>query len=443
MFAFNVQKAEGVEFSTHLETLHYMEKCGLITAPFYKVFDNIEDVYKRILEISDLRGSLPFEIDGVVIKINSLRQREVLGSTAKTPRWAVAYKFPAEEKETRLIDIVVQVGRTGVLTPNAVLEPVRLAGTTVRKATLHNIDNILNKDIRIGDTVIVRKAGDIIPEVVSSVKEKRPDNTTVYSMPEYCPVCGEKTYRNSDEAATRCVNSSCPAQLLRTIIHFASRDAMDIDGMGPAVVSALIENNIISSFADLYYVKAEDISCLERMGEKSADNIMSAIEKSKDNDLSKLIFGLGIRFVGAKTAKNLSKNLKNMDAFMSAGIDELIAIDDIGQKVAASIIEFFKDESNIRLIDKLKAAGVNMESQETEIDDRFRGKVFVLTGTLPTMKRDEASKLIEQYGGKTSSSVSKKTDYVLAGSDAGSKLDKANQLGITVITEEEFLKMTE
>ena len=441
MFAFNIQKSDGATFLTHSETLEYMEKCGFKVVPFYKVIDNIEDVFERILEISDLRGNLPFEIDGVVIKLNSLEQRKMLGSTAKTPRWAVAYKFPAEEKETKLLDIVVQVGRTGVLTPNAVLEPVRLAGTTVRKATLHNIDNILNKDIRIGDTVIVRKAGDIIPEVVASVKEKRSEDSVSYVMPEYCPVCGERTFRNLDEAATRCINSSCPAQLLRTIIHFASRDAMDIDGMGPAVVSALIDNGLIKSFADLYYIKPEDISSMERMGDKSAENIINAIEKSKQNDLSKLIFGLGIRFVGSKTAKNLSKSLKTMDAFITADYDTLIQIDDIGQKVAASIIEFFKDSANLELIEKLKNAGVNMESSETEIDDRFSGKVFVLTGTLPTLKRDEASKLIESYGGKTSSSVSKKTDYVLAGSDAGSKLDKANQLGITIISEEEFLKM--
>ncbi len=441
MFAFNIQKGEGVNFSTHFETLQYMEKCGFKVVPFYKVIDSIDKVYERILEISDLRGSLPFEIDGVVVKLNSLEQRKKLGSTAKTPRWAVAYKFPAEEKETKLLDIAVQVGRTGVLTPNAILEPVRLAGTTVRKATLHNIDNILNKDIRIGDTVIVRKAGDIIPEVVSSVKEKRPENSSVYVMPDTCPVCGEKTFRNSEEAATRCINSSCPAQLLRTIIHFASRDAMDIDGMGPAVVAALIDNGLISSFSDLYYLKAEDISGLERMGDKSAENIITAIEKSKNNDLSKLIFGLGIRFVGAKTAKNLAKELKTMDAFISADFDTLVEIDDIGQKVAASIIEFFRDEANLVLIEKLKNAGVNMQSEENTVEDRFNGKVFVLTGTLPTLKRDEASKLIESYGGKTSSSVSKKTDFVLAGSDAGSKLDKANQLGIAIISEEEFLNM--
>ncbi len=441
MFAFNIQNSEGINFSTHFETLQYMEKCGFKVVPFYKVIDNIDKVYERIQEISELRGNLPFEIDGVVIKLNSLEQRNKLGSTAKTPRWAVAYKFPAEEKETKLLDITVQVGRTGVLTPNAILEPVRLAGTTVRKATLHNIDNILNKDIRIGDTVIVRKAGDIIPEVVSSVKEKRPLNSSVYIMPAACPVCGEKTFRNSDEAATRCINSSCPAQLLRTIIHFASRDAMDIDGMGPAVVSALIDNGLISSFSDLYYLKADDISVLERMGEKSAENIITAIDKSKNNDLSKLIFGLGIRFVGAKTAKNLAKQLKTIDAFVSADFDTLVEIDDIGQKVAESIIEFFGDEANLELIEKLKNAGVNMQSEENTIDERFSGKVFVLTGTLPTLKRDEASKLIESYGGKTSSSVSKKTDYVLAGSDAGSKLDKANQLGITIISEEEFLNM--
>ncbi len=441
MFVFNIQAVNGISFNTHFETLKYMEECGFKVVPYYKVIDNIEDVYKRIEEISELRGELPFEIDGVVIKLNSLSQRDVLGSTSKTPRWAVAYKFPAEEKETKLIDIVVQVGRTGVLTPNAVLEPVRLAGTTVRKATLHNIDNILDKDIRIGDTVIVRKAGDIIPEIVSSVKDKRTEELEIYKMPELCPACGEKTVRFTDEAATRCINSSCPAQLMRTIIHFASRDAMDIEGMGPAVVSALIDNNIISSFSDLYYLNAEDISHLERMGDKSANNIIDAIEKSKQNDLSKLIFGLGIRFVGAKTAKSLSKHFKSIDNFIKADYETLISIDDIGQKVAGSIIDFFKDNSNILLIEKLKSANVNMQSLEKIIDERFKGKTFVLTGTLPTLKRDEASKIIESFGGKTSSSVSKKTDYVLLGEEAGSKLEKAKTLGINIISEEEFMEM--
>ncbi|MBE7029624.1 MAG: NAD-dependent DNA ligase LigA, partial [Ruminococcaceae bacterium] len=420
MFVFNIQRTSLPSFKTHYETLKYMEECGFKVVPHYKVFNNIEDVYTRILEISELRGELPFEIDGVVIKLNSLIQREKMGSTAKTPRWAVAYKFPAEEKETKLLDITVQVGRTGVLTPNAILEPVRLAGTTVRKATLHNIDNIIDKDIRIGDIVVVRKAGDIIPEVVSSSKEKREENLPIYKMPEFCPACGEKTLRLSDEAATRCINSSCPAQLLRTIIHFASRDAMDIEGMGPSVVSSLIDNHLISSFADLYYLKSEDISPLDRMGEKSALNIISAINKSKNNDLSKLIFALGIRFVGSKTAKPLSKYFKNMDNFISADYETLISIDDIGEKVSKSIIDFFSDDKNLELIEKLKVAGVNMESIDVIKDDRFIGKTFVLTGTLPTLKRDEATKIIESFGGKTSSSVSKKTDFVLAGEEAGS-----------------------
>ena len=441
MFVFNIQRTSLPSFKTHYETLKYMEECGFKVVPHYKVFNNIEDVYTRILEISELRGELPFEIDGVVIKLNSLIQREKMGSTAKTPRWAVAYKFPAEEKETKLLDITVQVGRTGVLTPNAILEPVRLAGTTVRKATLHNIDNIIDKDIRIGDIVVVRKAGDIIPEVVSSSKEKREEDLPIYKMPEFCPACGEKTLRLSDEAATRCINSSCPAQLLRTIIHFASRDAMDIEGMGPSVVSSLIDNHLISSFADLYYLKSEDISPLDRMGEKSALNIISAINKSKNNDLSKLIFALGIRFVGSKTAKSLSKYFKNMDNFIGADYETLISIDDIGEKVSKSIIDFFSDDKNLELIEKLKVAGVNMESTDVIKDDRFIGKTFVLTGTLPTLKRDEATKIIESFGGKTSSSVSKKTDFVLAGEEAGSKLEKAKMLGIDIIDEDAFLDM--
>ncbi|MBR4893338.1 MAG: NAD-dependent DNA ligase LigA [Clostridia bacterium] len=441
MFVFNIQRTSLPSFKTHYETLKYMEECGFKVVPHYRVFNNIEDVYTRILEISELRGELPFEIDGVVIKLNSLIQREKMGSTAKTPRWAVAYKFPAEEKETKLLDIIVQVGRTGVLTPNAILEPVRLAGTTVRKATLHNIDNIIDKDIRIGDIVVVRKAGDIIPEVVSSSKEKREEDLPIYKMPEFCPACGEKTLRLSDEAATRCINSSCPAQLLRTIIHFASRDAMDIEGMGPSVVSSLIDNHLISSFADLYYLKSEDISPLDRMGEKSALNIISAINKSMNNDLSKLIFALGIRFVGSKTAKSLSKYFKNMDNFISADYETLISIDDIGEKVSKSIIDFFSDDKNLELIEKLKVAGVNMESTDVIKDDRFIGKTFVLTGTLPTLKRDEATKIIESFGGKTSSSVSKKTDFVLAGEEAGSKLEKAKMLGIDIIDEDAFLDM--
>ena len=380
-------------------------------------------------------------VDGVVIKINSLKQREFLGSTAKTPRWAVAYKFPAEEKETKLIDINIQVGRTGVLTPNAILEPVRLAGTTVRKATLHNIDNIRDKDIRIGDIVIVRKAGDIIPEVVSSVKEKRSGDLPVYEMPEFCPVCNHKTLRVEDEAATRCINPSCPAQLERTIIHFASRDAMEIDGMGPSVVKALLDNGLIRTFSDLYYLKKEDIAALERMGDKSAENMLLALERSKGNDLSKLLFGLGIRYIGSKTAKILSDSLKNIDNIINASYDEFISINEIGEKMAESIVAFFSDESNLLLIEQLKAAGVNVESLNKIIDERFKDKVFVLTGTLPSMKRDEASKIIESFGGKTSSSVSKKTDYVLAGEEAGSKLKKAEELGIKIISQEEFEEM--
>jgi len=441
MFVFNVQSAEGVNFKTHYETLEYMNKLGFKVVPYYKVIKNIDDVYNRILEIGDMRGNLPFEIDGVVVKLNSLHQRQVLGSTAKTPRWAVAYKFPAEEKETKLLDINIQVGRTGVLTPNAVLEPVRLAGTTVRKATLHNIDNIRDKDIRIGDIVIVRKAGDIIPEVVSSVKEKRTDELKEYCMPEFCPACNHKTVRIEDEAATRCINSSCPAQLERTIIHFASRDAMEIDGMGPSVVKALLENNLISSFSDLYYLEKDNIASLERMGDKSAENMINAINASKENDLSKLIFGLGIRFIGAKTAKILSDNLKSIDNIINADYQELISINEIGEKMAESIVDFFSEESNLMLIERLKAAGVNMESKNKVVDERFLNKVFVLTGTLPNLKRDEASKIIESFGGKTSSSVSKKTDFVLAGEEAGSKLKKAQELGVKIISEEEFNEM--
>lgn len=443
MFCFNIQNIKGKEIETHFETLKYMEELGFKVVPHYKLLNTISEVYERIKEIGEMRENLPFEIDGVVIKINNLNQRKILGSTTKTPRWAVAYKFPAEEKETLLEDIVIKVGRTGVLTPNAVLKPVRLAGTTVSKATLHNIDNIRNKDIRIGDIVVVRKAGDIIPEVVSSVKEKREKDLKEYYMPENCPVCSHKTIRVKDEAAVRCVNPSCPAQLERTIIHFASRDAMDIEGLGPAIVKSFIDNNLINSYSDLYYLKKEDIVNLERMGDKSAENLLDEIAKSKENDLSKLLFGLGIRFIGAKTAKNISIKLKNIDEIINASYEELIEIDEVGEKIAKSITEFFNDDNNIKLIDRLKNAGVNVTSKYVTTDDRFNGKVFVLTGSLASYTRDEASEIIEKFGGKTSSSVSKKTDYLLLGDSAGSKLKKAQELGIKIISEEDFKEMIE
>lgn len=441
IYVFNIQQIEGRKITTHKEGLEYLSHLGFKTIPETPVCTSIEAAFEEIEKIGDMREKLGFDIDGAVIKINSLSQREALGSTAKCPKWAVAYKYPPEVKETKLTDIIIQVGRTGVLTPNAVLDSVRLAGTTVSRATLHNIDYIREKDIRIGDTVLVQKAGDIIPEVLSVVKEKRTGEETVFEMPEKCPVCGASVYREEGEAAVRCSGAECSAQLARHIIHFASRDAMDIEGMGPAMVEKLLDNNIISSVSDIYSIKASDISVLDKMGEKSANNLVEAIEKSKKNDLSKLIFALGIRHVGATNAKILAMHFKTLDALMAAERESLSAIDEIGEIIAGSIINYFSQSQNKEIIESLRAHGLNFNCNETKTEGVFTGKTFVLTGTLPTMNRNEASKLITDNGGKVSSSVSKKTDYVLAGEDAGSKLEKANKLGIAVISEEELINM--
>lgn len=441
IYVFNIQQIEGKEISTHKEGLEYLSYLGFKTIPETPVCENIEDAFKEIERIGEMRETLGFDIDGAVVKINSLPQRELLGSTAKCPKWAVAYKYPPEIKETKLTDIVIQVGRTGVLTPNAVLNSVRLAGTTVSRATLHNIDYIREKDIRIGDTVLVQKAGDIIPEVVSVVKEKRTGEEIIFEMPERCPVCGAAVYREDGEAAVRCTGAECSAQLARNIIHFASRDAMDIEGMGPAMVEKLLDNNIIASVSDIYNIKAEDIAALDKMGEKSANNLISAIEKSKKNDLSKLIFALGIRHVGAGNAKILAIHFRTLDALMSADEEAISSVNEIGGIIAKSIVSFFAQAQNKEVIEQLRSYGLNFKCNETKSEGVFSGKTFVLTGTLPTMNRNEASKLITDNGGKVSSSVSKKTDYVLAGEEAGSKLDKANALGVTVISEEDLLNM--
>ncbi len=441
IYVFNIQQIEGKEITTHKEGLEYLSYLGFKTIPETPVCSNIEDAFKEIEKIGQMRDTLGFDIDGAVVKINSLSHREVLGSTAKCPKWAVAYKYPPEIKETKLTDIIIQVGRTGVLTPNAVLESVRLAGTTVSRATLHNIDYINEKDIRIGDMVLVQKAGDIIPEVVGVIKDKRNGSEKVFKMPETCPVCGAYVYREDGEAAVRCTGAECSAQLARHIIHFASRDAMDIEGMGPAMVEKLLENKIITSVSDIYNIKAEEISSLEKMGEKSAANLISAIEKSKSNELSKLIFALGIRHVGARNASILALRFGNLDAIMQADVKELSSVDEIGEIIAKSIVNYFAQEQNRVIIEELRRHGLNFVSNEKKEEGVFTGKTFVLTGTLPTMNRNEASKLITDNGGKISSSVSKKTDFVLAGEEAGSKLDKANALGITVISEEELLNM--
>ena len=437
---FNLQLAEGRRFTTHAETIDYLAAQGFPVIP-HATLSGAEEILRQIEKLGDERMEFPFDIDGAVVKLNNLSDREILGSTAKCPKWAVAYKYPPEQKESRVVDIVVQVGRTGVLTPKAVLEPVRLAGTTVTNATLHNQDYITEKDIRIGDTVVVQKAGEIIPEIVSVVREKRPEGTTPYHLPETCPVCGAPVERDPDGAAIRCTGAECPAQLLRNLIHFASRDAMDIDGVGPAVMRQLIESGLVSNPADLYDLRAEQLADLERMGAKSAQNAVDAIAKSKENDLWRLIFALGIRQVGAKAAKILAAHFGSMEALRRATAEELTQIDDVGAVTADYIIRWMSSDQAADLLERLKAAGVNMDSRQELVDRRFAGMTFVLTGALSRFTREEAGEMIEQRGGKAASSVSKKTTYVVAGENAGSKLKKAQDLGIPVLSEEEFLAL--
>lgn len=441
IFVFNVQRAEGIEFSDHRSSISYLEKLGFKVIPGNKTFKGIDDAYAEVLRIGENRGDLTYDIDGAVIKVNSFEQREILGSTSKTPKWAAAYKFPAEQQETKLIDIALQVGRTGVVTPNAVLEPVRIAGSTVSRATLHNIDNIKAKDIRIGDSVIIQKAGDIIPEVVEVVKAKRTGEEKLFSMPDVCPVCNGALHREDGEAATRCTNPNCPAQQLRAIIHFASKPAMDIDGMGSAVVEQLLGEGLISDCADIYSLKYEDVVNLERFADKSAKNLISAIDSSRNMGLDRVLFGLGIRMIGSRAAQILAENFGSIDSLMAASSDELSNIPEIGEKMAASLTEYFSQKKSADIIKRLKAAGVKLDYEVSRKSNTLSGKTLVLTGTLPTLKRTEAKALIESHGGKVSGSVSKKTDYVVAGEDAGSKLDKANSLGITVLTEDELLDL--
>lgn len=437
---FNLQLAEGRTFATHTETLDYLADQHFKVIP-HKPLGKAEDILAEIARLGDDRMAFPFDIDGAVVKLDSLPEREVLGSTAKCPRWAVAYKYPPEQKPSVLKNIVIQVGRTGVLTPKAELEPVRLAGTTVTYATLHNQDFITAKDIRIGDTVIVQKAGEIIPEIVEVVKDKRPAGAVPYYLPQTCPVCGAPVSRDEDGAAIRCTGAECPAQLLRNLTHFVSRNAMDIDGMGPAVIQLLVDNGLVRTAADLYSLKAEDIARLDRMGEKSAANTIAAIEKSKENDLWRLISALGIRQVGDKAAKILAARFGSFDALAAATEEELTAIDDVGQVTARYLRQWLESPQSQDLLARLRAAGVNMTSRQERLDDRFAGQTFVLTGTLERFTRDEAAAMIEQRGGRASGSVSKKTTYVVAGENAGSKLRKAQELNIPVLTEEEFLTL--
>ena len=437
---FNVQWAESVQFKTHGETLDYLKTKGFKVIPHYSC-QTIEQAVEHIREIGEGRDSFPFDIDGAVIKVDRLDQREKLGSTAKFPRWAAAYKYPPEVKPSRVLDIVVQVGRTGVLTPKAVLTPVRLAGTTVTNATLHNQDFISEKDIRIGDTVLVRKAGEIIPEVLSVVTEKRPPEAQPYIFPKTCPVCGAPVERDEDGAHVRCTGAECPAQLLRNLTHFASRDAMDIDGLGVAVVENLVGAGLIKTPGDLYFLREEDVAGLERMGKKSAQNLLAAIERSKSNDLSRLIYAFGIRQVGQKAGKILAARFHTLEALENAALEELTAVDDIGAITAQSILEWMASPQSKHLIQRLAQAGVNMTAAEQGSDQRFAGMTFVFTGALEKFTRDEAAAMVEDRGGKSASSVSKKTSYVVAGEAAGSKLRKAQELGVTVLTEDEFLAL--
>lgn len=442
IFVFNIQQIEGFEPVSHKASLDLLRKLGFNTVPGYTLVPDMESAVRRIEEIGESRGSLEYDIDGAVIKVDSLSMRSALGSTAKYPKWAVAFKYPPEEKQTRLVDIEIAVGRTGVLTPTAVLEPVHLAGTTVSRATLHNQDFIAQKGIAIGDTVTVRKAGDIIPEVLC-VNEHRSNKHFVF--PDKCPSCGAAVIREEGEAAVRCINPDCPAQLLRNLIHFCSRDAMDIEGLGPAVIETFLDNGLISKTEDIYSLTYDKIAAaqLEGFADKSINNIIASIEKSKQNDLSKLLYALGIRHIGAKAAKLLADRFRTIQAVMDASCEDILEIDGFGEIMAQSVCEFFSSNRARSLIKELSDSGVNMKSLSVVKDNRFEDKTFVLTGTLSMFTRAEASELIESFGGKTSSSVSKKTSYVLAGEAAGSKLDKANALGIEVITEEQFKEMIE
>ena len=438
IFVFNVQQIEGRELTSHKQSLDNMKELGFKTVPDYKLVSTADEIIARISEIGESRFELPYDIDGVVIKVDDFRQREILGATAKVPKWAVAYKFPPEEKNTKLLDIELNVGRTGAVTPVAVFEPVFLAGTQVSRATLHNQDLIIEKNINIGDIIRVRKAGDIIPEVLTAVEK---NSEGAFMLPDECPVCHTKLVRSDEEAAVRCPNVECPAQIFRSIVHFASKGAMNIDGLGPQIVRVLLDNELISSVADLYHITADKLVALDNFKEKSANNLVNAIQSSKANSLDRLIFGLGIRNIGQASAKLLCGKFGGLDNIMNASVEEISEIEGFGEVMAQSVHSAFHEEHMIALIQRLKDCGVNTEYEKIQQDDRFAGKTFVLTGTLPTLKRNDAKELIEKFGGKASGSVSKKTDFVLAGEEAGSKLTKAQQLGIKIISEEEFMEM--
>ena len=440
IYVFNVQLAEGVRFVTHSDSLAYLKSLKFKVLPYW-VYNNAAQIYHRIDAINESREVLICDIDGAVVKVNDLSLREKLGATAKFPRWAAAYKYPPEIKPTVVEDIVVQVGRTGVLTPKAVVRPVRLAGTTVTNATLHNQDFITERDIRIGDTVRIRKAGEIIPEILDVDFGKRPENTVPYRLPERCPVCGAATAKDEDGAFLRCTGAECPAQLSRNIAHFVSRDAMDIEGLGSAIVEALIEKGYLKSPADIYYLTLEQLKSLWQKGGKAAEKLLAAIAASKDQDVSRLIYALGIRQVGAKTGKVLASAFGSMDGLMNASVEELTNVPDVGAVTAKSISDWFAQPQSVHMVEMLRQAGVNFESKRVLSDTRFAGKIFVLTGALSKFTREEASEKIELLGGKVSGSVSKKTSFVIVGENAGSKERKARELGITILSEDDFLEM--
>ena len=442
IYVYNIQKIKGKEILSHHEALKYLEKLGFNVNPIKKLCKNSQEVIDAIKEIGEKREKLTFGIDGAVIKVDDLKYREILGATAKNPRWQIAYKYPPEQKETKLINIICNVGRTGVITPLAILNPIKVAGSTISKTTLHNEDFIKQKEIKIGDTVVIQKAGDVIPEIVKVLKEKRTGKEVDFKMPEICPVCGAKTVRIEGEAAVRCTGTECPAKLYRNLVHFVSREAMNIDGLGENIIGELLNKNLISNISDIYSLKLEDISSLKKNGTKFATNLINAIENSKKNELYRLITALGIMHIGTKASKVLAKKFKTIDNLAKASEEELASIEDIGEIMAKSIVEFFKQDQTQDLIQKLKKAGVNTEDKSEESkDQRFSNMTFVLTGTLENYTRDEATNIIEKFGGKVSSSVSKKTTYLVAGEESGSKLTKAQSLGVKILSEDEFEKM--